>query len=239
MPNTPSSRQKRSTRSGSSSSNITLSDIKSLIDNLRVEVINTLKDEVRNLKETISSLQLNIKALKEDNQRIHEKYSEVDAELRSLQAQQAEATFAITEEVEARLRRRCNVVISGLPESPSNDDDKSDSSKCAKLFEDIGQDATGIVSTYRVGKPSPHKPRLLKVKCEDIELRNSVLKHAKELRNSVLIQHRNIYINPDRTLIEQARFKALMTELKQRKANHENVVIFRDRIVKRRDITNF
>ena len=238
MPATPSSPQKRSTRSGSSSG-VTLSDIKSLIDSLRIEVINTLKDEVRHLKETISSLQSSIKALEEDNRRIHKKYSEVDAELRSLQEHQLEASFMITEEVDARLRKKCNIVISGLSECSVDGsvNDSEDIVKCADLFRAIGLDASGVVATHRLGKPSPYKPRLLKVKCEDVEVRNNALRYAKKLKNKD--QYRNVFINPDRTQLERERFKALTTELKQRRANNENVVIYRDRVVKRKDITNF
>ena len=224
-----SSPPRRSTRSGSSSSSITLNDIKTLINDLRVEFINEVKD----LKEIISSLQTDVKALEKTNSLLQEKYDKVECELKIMKARQAEAAFEIADEVEDRLRRRHNVIISGVPESSSNSS-QTDFDICTDILDIVCEDEVIPVNVRRVGKREGSKPRLLKVQVKDVESRTCILRRAKELRK--VSRHKGVFINPDRTPQEQSRFKALLRELKQRKEMNEDVVIFRNRIVHRSDI---
>ena len=110
-------------------------------------------------------------------------------------------------------------------------------STCVDIFNIVSDDADCIVGVHRIGKQGEKRSRLLKVKCKDSESRNRVLRHAKELRKN--IKYKNVFINPDRTPLEQRLFKALLQELRERKDSNENVVIFHDRIVNRREIKNF
>jgi hypothetical protein len=101
----------------------------------------------------------------------------------------------------------------------------------------VSCDVDSIVSVHRIGKPGGTRPRLLKVRCKDSEFRNHLLRRAKELRKNH--KYKGIFINPDRTPIEQRRYKELLEELKERKDSKEDVVIFRNRVVPRRKISNF
>lgn len=238
MPPKVATPQSRELRSGSSSSTaITLTDIKLLIENLRTEVINTLKDEVNKLRDTIGSLQLQVKDLQGTNQRLQRRCESVEAELHELKEGPAEIIDSITAEIEDRARRKGNVIIHGLPECSSDDPEESDLTKCADIMKAVSCETDGIVSINRIGKPVGSRPRLLKVQCKDPEFRNRLLRMAKELRKNA--KFRGIFINPDRTPLEQKHFKALLNELKQRKDCNEDVVIFRNHVVHRRDIKNF
>lgn len=235
--NTP---KTRSTRSGSSSATLTIADVKVLTDSVRVEVIDTLKSEIGSLKEVISSLQGSINALEKKNQALQQRCSDVDAELQLLRADKFETASTIVGEVEDRLRRGCNLVISGVPEPDFDDPPVSDFSKCAKIIETVCDDLTseGVIKTAnRIGRPGARGPRLLKIKCKDVETRNQILRRAKDLRKSS--QYKGVFINPDRTRMEQMHFKSLLKDLKYRKDNNEDVVIFRDSVVRRKDVKNF
>ena len=237
MPPKVATPQKRETRSGSSTSPITLNDIKTLIEDLRTDVISTLKDEVNKLKDTISSLQLQVKSLEDKNRFLQWKFESFDAELQTLKEGPVDLMDSITAEVEDRTRRKCNIVIYGLPECSSDDPEETDKTKCANIMTAVSCDIDGIVSVNRIGKPNETRPRLLKVQCKNLEFRNLLLRRAKELRKSA--RYKGIFINPDRTPIEQRQYKALLKELKERKDSNENVVIFRNRIVHRREVKNF
>ena len=237
MPPKGATPQKRETRSGSSTNPITLADIKTLIEDLRTDVINTLKDEVSKLKDTIASLQMQVQGLEDKNRFLQCKFDSFDAELQSLKERPVDFIEAVTSEVENRSRRRCNIVISGLPESSSDDPEESDQSMCADIMTAVSCDTDGFVNVNRIGKPNKTRPRLLKVQCKNFEFRNQLLRRAKELRKYG--KYKDIFINPDRTPLEQKHFKELLSELKERKELNENVVIFRNRVVHRRDVKNF
>ena len=88
-----------------------------------------MKDEVNKLRGTITLLQGNIKELQERNKLLERKYIDVEEELQTFITSRrgdAEIIAAVAEEVSDRTRRRCNVVIHGIPENSSTDSEDSD-----------------------------------------------------------------------------------------------------------------
>ena len=155
-------------------------------------------------------------------------------DLNQLKESKKEIFTATVEEVEDRARRRLNVVISGLPECSDGDDDETDFTKCREILRDICHDTDGVVAVQRLGRSREDNTRLLKVKCRDSDFRDLILRRAKELRRHVF--HKTIFINPDRTPLEQEQHRILLRELKLRRESNEDVVIFRNRVVPRRGI---
>jgi hypothetical protein len=224
---------KRGTRSGSTTAALSLNDIKILIDNVRSEIIHTVKDEVSALKTSITELQSIVGELQSQNKRLEERCLLVERELSAHQKNCN--TSEIFEEMEDRARRSKNIIISGIPElSPDSSKDeatKKDLLLSMEVLSTLGCKDNTIVDAQRVGKPGGERPRLLRVKCSSSEQRDNILRRAKDLRKCP--NYRDVFINVDRTPFQQKRWKEMLLELKRRRDNAEDVVIFRNRIVPR------
>lgn len=189
---------------------------------------------MKKLKETVSSLQASVRALEERNQILEKRYNDVNVELQFLKATPGPDIADIAKEVEERSRRSRNFIIQGLPECSSADSEETDLRTCVDVVRTISKNQDCIVGVSRLGKSGGTRPRLLKVQCSDVESRNHVLRHARDLRK--VPKYKDIYINPDRTPMEQRQFHFLLKELRDRRDSDKDLVIFRDRIVHRQDI---
>lgn len=248
MPDSP----KRSTRSGSNSTTINFNDIKTLIDNrmkelhsliqnTRVEIIQTFRDELDQLTHTMTTVKDNVLELQKSNELLKKKSEEMEKELNSFREQHMHTLNEITYEVEERERRKLNIVVSGLPESPSDSADERkqhDLTQCEMLLSTLNiSNPESIQHIHRIGLVKQQKPRLLKLKCNTIEEKIAILRKSIELR--LHSNYKGIYINPDRTSLQRILHKKLREELFQRKNNGEDVMILRDRVVVRRNNRNF
>lgn len=228
----------RSTRSGSVSG-ITLQDIKTLVESSENRVVDSMKRELDGLKETITSLSTKICSLESQQQLLQSKYDEVCGELTSLKKDQILMVSELSNEIEEQVRRSQNFVISGIPESDAaslGSSLKEDVEKNAEVLRTIGCDPASVVEVHRIGRPNRERPRLLRVKCTSVGVKESVLRNAKNLRKSP--KFKGVYINPDRSPLQQRFWKDLYDELKKRREQGEDVIIFRNRITRRRDAKN-
>jgi predicted RNase H-like nuclease (RuvC/YqgF family) len=237
---------RRETRQ-TSSSGPSLQELKSLIESVRADVssvrddvIKAMRNEIDSLKTTITSLRLQVQDLESKNQSLKEKYETVDAKLTTLKTGQFREVSDLSSELDDRMRRRLSLIISGLPESSSDSSSQSpaetDRRKCLDVLKLVGTDHDALDEVIRLGQPRKDRPRLLKVKCKSEAIRDAVLRNTKKLRN--IPELRRVFINPDRTPMQQNFWKDTLAELKNRRAQGENVVIFRDRVVTRRDAKN-
>lgn len=101
-------------------------------------------------------------------------------------------------------RRKMNVVISGLKETPGVSDEDLLSSFCEHQ---LGITLVGHkITTRRLGTPGPitNKPRRLLARLGSEQLATSLLQSSRLLRNSGDIEiSRNVFINPDRSPSEE------------------------------------
>lgn len=221
----------RQTRSGSTTG-VTLNDIKVLIENLRSDVLSALKSEVDSLNATVSSLRSTIVELRENNEVLQSKYNDLSAQLQGLEPP---PISTLVDEVENRARRRPNFIISGVAEPSAGSEEErtqADSSKCSEILGILGIRSDEVCDVSRIGKPSGYRDRLLRVRCKQIDLRDKALRKAKELRKHE--KFRGVFINPDRTPMQQHSHNELLSELRLRKRNNEDVIIYKDRIVSRK-----
>ena len=144
----------------------------------------------------------------------------------------SQVTRSVKECMEQEKRRR-NLVIHNLKEP---DSELSLEEKCAQdkdEFQDMCKKTmrlnTRVERSYRIGRVTGDRPRLMIVVLEEEATKWEVLKMAKSLRD--MEKYSNIYVTPDLTPEEQARDKALRAELKRRKSAGESVEIRRGRIV--------
>ena len=85
--------------------------------------------------------------------------------------------------------------------------------------------------SFRVGKRSDDKPRLLIVSLENTDTKSELLKMASELRH--LSTWKRIYVTPDLTKKERDESKRLREELTSRcLAGETDITIRRERIVR-------
>lgn len=237
MPNTPASRVTRS----NSAPGLTLQDIKSLVESSENRIIATLKGEIDELKATVTSMRLEISNLESQQRQLEIKYEEVNGELTMLRRNQSQAQIDLSNELDERLRRNHNFIISGIPETESTSSDNSydDKEKCFDVLRQIGigREIDSVIEVSRIGRPDRERPRLLKVKCDSVATKDSVMINAKKLRG--VPKFRQVYINPDRTPMQQRLWKGLRNELRNRRLQGEDAVIFRNQVIRRREAKNF
>ena len=224
MPNTNTPTD-RLTRSGSNpNTNITLSDIKDLIESASTKIVSSLRSEIDNLSATMSMILTKVKDIEIKNNSLEERCTKLELDQANLLM-----------ELEERDRRRQNVIISGLPEKLDGsvtERKEWDTQQVNELFQNlIDFNENVIKSTFRLGNASSARPRLLKVVCRDVDIKRELIIKAKTLRT--LQDYDNVYLNTDLTPLQQRENKKLRDELKRRKALGEDVFIRRGKVTLR------
>ena len=192
-----------------------------------------LKEKLNPLLAKIDDLMLKHSALQEKYDVLMVRHSELKD---SFDNQLSEAV----KEIELRTRKANNIIISGIQE-PQNgtvtERAASDTDKCFDIlnFLDV-KDRNAIKAVSRIGKPRKDGKRLLRVEFHDFSWKLATLRNAKRLRTSAW---RDVYINPDRTQLQQAEEKQLREELSERRAKGEQVYIYRGKIVSKSPSQNF
>lgn len=250
--NTPVTDKGRVTRSGTSAqtSTCSLNDIKCLIDDrmkdlatliehTKAEILQTFRKEIDELNQKMSVVQVNVDDLKKTNEMLKKKSHLIEEEIVAMKQQQINVVTEITHEVEERERRKLNVIVSGLPELSAleDEDDEDDEGRCTEMLRTLNISNADSVTVHRIGKTGQNnRPRLLKIKCTDIEQKISILRKARELRPHQ--KYKDVFINPDRTVMQREIHKELLREVVHRRGQGEDVVIFRDKVVTRRNERN-
>ena len=231
------------TRSNSNAQSISLSDIKSLIEESTSKILRTVnsdvesvRKEVKSLKDTLSSLVEKIEAVDCRTKLLDGKVAVLENEVLSLKTKQFFTGIPEEElitEMEERANRRKYLIVSGLEEKESGTVDErrvSDSEAIKRISMVMGIDNFDPQEVHRIGHIRGfNKPRLLRFKCRDMEKKRAFLRQAKTLRHSP--NFRGVFIHPDRTKKQRNKETELRHELKRRRNDGEQVVIRRGRIV--------
>ena len=211
-----------------------------ILDANKIELLN----EMRKVNESLNILQTKINNIDITLTKVLETQKEQDVEIKALKVQVqglSEGYSNIMNEVEERERRRSNLIIAGLweKEDGSVEERKQwDVEKVEQLFGELCDFENSVVSSvFRIGKMNSSRPRLLKVICRDADAKRSLLRKAKDLRDSSIF--RNVYLNPDMTPMQQEENKRLRLELKTRRNLGEDVIIRQGRIAGRGSRQNF
>ena len=147
----------------------------------------------------------------------------------------------ITEEIEEyreREMRKCNLILHNIPESAKDSAEErrqEDRNMIIKIQQEIHAAELKIESLTRLGeKPQGNKPRMVKVKVENVPQKRSMLQNAKKLRNATDEDMKKIYVTPDLSKRAREKNKQLREELNRRKeAGEEDLMIKNGRVVKR------
>ena len=129
-------------------------------------------------------------------------------------------------------KRRNNIVVHNLPESPVQDP-KERSQKDVETFKSLVQDEfklkISVVRTFRAGKIQPEKPRPLIVTLDDEGAKWDILRQAPQLRGHSVFG--NVFLSPDRTPEERERDRNLRMEARRLREEGKTVRIHKGRVV--------
>ena len=215
-PNAPAA-SKKSLRSSSSS--FALCDIEKLIAESEERIINHVNKKFSALTEKVGALEEVIKAVKAVQV---QQESDIERIKEIVVTQQHQ--IEMYEEKE----RRCNVIISNLPESDvslsfagdSLDDDESRTLALANAILPQDQQLSDgeILEVARIGERRAGHPRILKVKLSDSQYRNNLLRSCRNL-NLPLITNSfgRIFINRDMSYLRRQEEKRLREKMKELK----------------------
>ena len=238
MPFTPKQRTLRSNFTDHSATN---NDIILIIEKQKHEIIESFKNDIKIIHDKIDSLESKIQNFESTLKVITKRQNEQEYQLSQLSDEmkniKMEFTHEILDEIEQRNRRRNNIIICGLGESQSGDlkeRSSHDELEVRKVFGKLKIDNIDIKNATRLRKIEVGKKRLLRIKLSSEECKIKLLQCARSLKR--FPEYKGVFLNPDRTPLEQRHFTLLRTELKHRKDRGEDVVIFRGRIVERQSL---
>ena len=241
---TPSS-NKRNTRSVTSTQQMfSLNDIEHLISKAKSEMLSSFKDEITKISNSIEFLSEKIDTFDkrlsdlQSTSNMHEKQiNELKSTIGTIQNN---LTNEVSDEMEQRASRLQNIVITGVPELNEGTVEERrahDEKKLGEILNEAGISNSAHYRVSRVGKPRQDRSRLMKVFCPDVKTKRMVLRNGKNLRSS--FKFKSVYVNEDRTPMQQEQSRKLRAEMRRRREDGEDVVIFRSQIVQRGDVQNF
>ena len=192
-------------------------NIVSQIDDILAKRLNPLRESLFCLSEKFENLEKQFCELKKDYDCLSQKYKYAAA-----------SSETVHEEAFQRFVKRDYLIVSGLPEQTSGSvDERREADE--EAIESVGR-AVGISKVdpeeiRRIGKMQPGRPRLLRFKCSNGDIRSTLLRTSKDLKKHH--QYTNVFINRDLTRQQREQSKHLRLELKRRRDAGEDVVIFR------------
>lgn len=238
MSNTPT---QRNTRSNSNAQNITLNDIKKLIESKTDSILNAVRGDIDGLKCEIFNLNENVKAINEKlcslsnkNNLLEKKVENLESQMQTLhQKQKCELSAEdMIYEAEERFKRRKFLIISGAQErcdGSVEERKKHDEEYIAELCNQIGIKDFKPEETFRIGPIRDSKKRLLRFKCSNEKDKRTILQRSRNLRNFPKFE--GVFINPDLTRNQRRKNAELRQELRMRRNAGENVAIRRGCVI--------
>ena len=206
-------------KASASFSPVTLSDLKSALDasfvkmnkmfndtleksleKLRIEISNDFQAQIASLESKIASQAEEIENLKSS----FNHGNKIDSKLDSL---------AVASHELMRKAIEANIVVSGIPEDETIDDD---SGLIGKVLRTLDCPLSEVTNFARVGKASDHRPRLLKISFRSVGLRIKAVKNARLLRQNSCFYR--VFVNPDLTFAERQEQKRLRDKAREIKS---------------------
>lgn len=229
--------RQRPTRSNSiTDPQITLSSVKSLLDDHKKQILNQIKSETNSIKTLIKSLTDRIQHLESNLEVAITRVNTLEERLAQKEITNGETFEDMCYEAQLRHQKRKYLVISGLPEQ-SHGNLQQRREKDEQAIKDLA-DALDVEDFHprdimRIGRIDSSKPRLLRIKCQSVPERRMFLQRSKNLKS--MSQFQNTYVNPDLTATQRKKSKQAREEVKRRREGGENVAIRNGRVVSLND----
>ena len=204
--------------------------MKTLIDKMKKDILDTLMTEVDKQTSLVKELVKKVEDLNGRNAQLEKRCLKLEDDMKTV-------ATSIFEELDERGRRKRNLIISGIPESTegtAKERKEADREKVKSILYKLSLEEGDIVARqHRIGRVNEGRNRLLKIVCHGEESKLAVLRRSKVLRDSAKFQ--NIYINADLTSMQRNERKRLRDEFKRRRALGEDVALRYGRIVSAND----
>ena len=215
-------------------------ELKTELKEFTDEIVGFFKSEFKNISNQLEALTVRIKTFESNVSEIKTEQARQAAELNELKETVHKINASeIAGEVEDRIRRKNNVILTGVDELYSGNTKEKrehDEKKVKEILNELDLSTTKVKEVVRIGRQQAGVNRIMRVSLVDEDSRKNVLRNAKNLRSNT--KYKKTYINPDRTPYEQKLFKACYLEFKERRSKGEDVIIYRGEIVRREAVTN-
>ena len=209
--------------------------------------IQSLRDEfhqlracIKSLDSRMSSIEASLATLREAQDKSDNEIKKMKKAINDLKVSESTNSSDILEEMEQREQRRENIMIFGLSERDDGsllERRRHDEEALKQLVQAVGLPEVRISETRRVGRTGSGKSRPLKVKLKDSSIKPVLLRKAKQLKNHPTFKH--VFISMDLTKRQQEQRSRLRKELKERREQGEDVVIYNGQIRERDSLSNF
>lgn len=190
------------------------------LDNLRKVIHQELSEVVsKAVREEFTTLR---KQIDEQNNRIQEQ---------SEQLSKLQDAFIKSEEQKLKAHRNelaCNLIIRGVAEFLHEDKQKT-MSVASELLSTVCSNIK-LVKAERIGKPHHERPRIIKVTVGSKEIRNTILREARNKRETTF---KDIYLDADRTPLDQKESYRLRQKQRDLRAQYpnSNIIIRRGKLL--------
>ena len=229
----------RITRSNSLNDTTQNLNLKSLLNDLKTDIISKL-DDVNN---NITKLTTRIECLENSLSSIKAVQDIQQTELDSIKHTLLLTTDNINglqqqvlDEFEERQRRANSLIIFGLPEQSSGTVEQrkvKDEESLLAVTEVLQMKDVVLTSCSRIGKIEDGKTRPLRVNVKSTSDKFQLISRSKQLKNSSFSR---VFIKPDLTPSQQLTDRRLRQELRERRSRNEDVILYRGKVIKKTDI---
>ncbi len=222
----------------------TLDDIIKLINESRDLILKSMKDEIQSLNIKIGSFDSRIQSIETSLANFQTQYSQMANKITNIRHDFDNFKIQVFDdcanEIQQRTIRMNNAILFGVFEKEDGsvvDRKKWDEDQVRSVMMDVGVKDVNFSDVRRLGKKNGNRVRPLRVVIGDAEKRREFLRSSRRLRHSA--SNRRVFVKEDLTPLQQKRARLLQEELKTRRSNGEDVVIFREKVCLRKDIENF
>lgn len=228
---------KRNTRSKSDDGGVS-----ALLSKMKTEIIQATQLEIRketakimeklsNLDDRINKVETSLSLLTSKHNMQDERISDLSRRLDEMRKSVGDGMYV---EIQDRIKRSKNIVISGISEHTGGSIEErheKDLNHVNIILQTLHADVSKTFTVNRIGKIKPNSNRLIRVTLPSEEEASKVLRSAKSLKSHK--EFGNVFMNPDRTLTQRLQFAELRRECRARRESGEDVVIFGGRVVVR------
>ena len=221
----------------------TLKDILGITNDLKCEILRSLKAEcallgncLQDLESRIGNLETSIESFRTVQNKQEMEINEIKQSLSEIRLSKSE----ILDEMEDRDRRRDNIILFGLPESDEgtiSERRAHDETLVDEVFGAIGCDDVDIDAIFRLGRNVSGKVRPVKVTLRNRSSKVEIMRKSRDLRTKD--KFKRVFISNDKTKMQQSEWSDLRKELLRRKELGEDVVIYNGKVALRNSLKNF
>lgn len=235
--------KRRNTRSASVSSTH-FAELKQLIEESSVSVINALRTDLKlmedKLLDRIMAVENSVLTLRKEHDGLASEVTALKLNFGALECNVKRDIDSCMDEFQNRSIRMNNLILHGVPEQDAGTADERidlDKTQVERMLSDLNIVNADITDCKRIGKGQRNGPRLLRIRMQDVNKKFEILRKSNGLRNTT--SFKKVFVHQDFTRWQRDEQKCLRDELKIRREHGEDVVIYRGKVTKRSDIRNF